>query len=77
MPNLNAALGCAQMERLPEFLEVKAKLAEKWGEFFTDHGVSFPKALNKDTSNAAGLMPLCWIQNQIVINFLNTLMKVM
>ena len=27
MPNLNAALGCAQMERLDEFLTIKAQLA--------------------------------------------------
>ena len=34
MPNLNAALGCAQMERLEEFLTIKSEIASKWGEFF-------------------------------------------
>ena len=30
MPNINAALGCAQLERLPEYVEKKRKLAEKY-----------------------------------------------
>ncbi|WP_425074108.1 LegC family aminotransferase [Sagittula sp. S175] len=30
MPNLNAALGLAQMERLPAMLEIKAELARRW-----------------------------------------------
>jgi aminotransferase in exopolysaccharide biosynthesis len=34
MPNLNAALGCAQIERLEEFLLIKAKLADQWDAFF-------------------------------------------
>jgi len=34
MPNLNAALACAQLERLDEFLVDKRKLAERYEEFF-------------------------------------------
>jgi aminotransferase in exopolysaccharide biosynthesis len=34
MPNLNAALGCAQMEVLPKYLEKKCQLAAKYREFF-------------------------------------------
>jgi aminotransferase in exopolysaccharide biosynthesis len=34
MPNLNAALGCAQMEVLPKYLEKKRQLAAKYREFF-------------------------------------------
>ncbi|MGH1429898.1 MAG: LegC family aminotransferase [Neptuniibacter sp.] len=34
LPNLNAALGCAQMERIPEFLSSKRQLAERYQEFF-------------------------------------------
>lgn len=30
LPNLNAALGCAQMERLPELLQRKRRLAERY-----------------------------------------------
>ena len=32
MPNLNAAFGCAQLNRLPEFLESKRKLFEVYEE---------------------------------------------
>jgi perosamine synthetase len=34
MPNLNAALGCAQMEQLPEFLASKRSLFERYKEAF-------------------------------------------
>lgn len=34
MPNLNAALGCAQLEQLPAFLESKRDLAQRYIEFF-------------------------------------------
>jgi perosamine synthetase len=36
MPNLNAALGCAQMETLPGLLEKKRKLADKYQSVFQD-----------------------------------------
>lgn len=34
MPNLNAALGCAQLERLPDMLMRKAELARRYGRAF-------------------------------------------
>jgi dTDP-4-amino-4,6-dideoxygalactose transaminase len=30
LPNLNATLGCAQMERLPEMLGIKAGIAARY-----------------------------------------------
>jgi perosamine synthetase len=36
MPNLNAALGCAQMERLPDFLARKRELAAHYQRAFRD-----------------------------------------
>ncbi|WP_127472843.1 LegC family aminotransferase [Microbacterium sulfonylureivorans] len=36
MPNLNAALGVAQLERLPGFLEAKRRLAARYRERFAD-----------------------------------------
>lgn len=36
LPNLNAALGCAQMEALPEFLAQKRELAQRYKAFFAD-----------------------------------------
>ena len=51
MPNLNAALGCAQMERLDEFLVIKAQVADQWGAFFHDRDVDFVKSINGNTAN--------------------------
>lgn len=36
LPNLNAALGCAQLERLPDFLQRKRSLAVRYHEAFRD-----------------------------------------
>ena len=41
MPNLNAALGCAQLEQLPAFLENKRGLAQAYREFFATSGIEF------------------------------------
>lgn len=42
MPNINAALGCAQLEQLPGFLKVKRNLAEQYRQAFSDiHGIRF------------------------------------
>lgn len=36
LPNINAALGCAQLEKLPEFLAKKRKLAESYSKIFAN-----------------------------------------
>jgi perosamine synthetase len=42
MPNINAALGCAQLEQLPSFLERKRALAQKYHQAFQNvQGVRF------------------------------------
>ncbi len=41
MPNLNAALACAQLEQLPGFVEKKRVLAKEYEQFFKDLGVKF------------------------------------
>ena len=51
MPNLNAALGCAQMERLDEFLAIKKQLAEKWDIFFSVREIDFVKAIDGNDAN--------------------------
>lgn len=44
MPNLNAALGCAQLEQLDDFLRLKRLLAERYMKEFENYeGVSFFK----------------------------------
>jgi len=42
MPNINAALGCAQLEQLPGFIEKKRNLASRYREAFKDvQGIRF------------------------------------
>ena len=41
MPNVNAAVGLAQMECLPSFLQDKRELTEKYATFFRDLGICF------------------------------------
>ena len=47
MPNLNAALACAQLEQLNMFLENKRNLAEDYKNFFYNKGIKF----RTETSN--------------------------
>ncbi len=52
LPNLNAALGCAQLEELPTFLERKRSLAERYREAFANvDGVSFFAERENSRSN--------------------------
>ncbi len=37
MPNINAALGCAQLEQLPSFLQSKRQTAQMYRDFFEGH----------------------------------------
>ncbi|BBM87739.1 LegC family aminotransferase [Candidatus Uabimicrobium amorphum] len=41
LPNINAALACAQLELLPDFLEDKRKTAQLYCDFFRKENVSF------------------------------------
>lgn len=41
MPNLNAALGCAQLERLEDFVAAKRRLAEAYAAFFDGSALEF------------------------------------
>lgn len=41
LPNINAALGCAQMEQLPTFIKHKRELAESYRVFFENQGIQF------------------------------------
>jgi aminotransferase in exopolysaccharide biosynthesis len=51
LPNLNAALGCAQMELLPQFISIKSSLAKKWHKFFNEQDVHFFEAIKPNTAN--------------------------
>ncbi|MCW8310908.1 LegC family aminotransferase [Sphingobacterium sp. InxBP1] len=51
MPNLNAALACAQMEMLTSFLADKRKLAEEYAKFFQSAGVNFRRETPQTRAN--------------------------
>lgn len=51
MPNINAALGCAQLETLPLFLEKKRELAALYREFFDKTGIRFVSEPDHSRSN--------------------------
>lgn len=41
MPNLNAALACAQLEQLNSFIDEKRNLAKEYQSFFVEKGINF------------------------------------
>lgn len=52
MPNINAALGCAQLEQLPKFIDKKRSLAVRYQEAFADlEGVNAFKEADFARSN--------------------------
>lgn len=52
MPNINAALGCAQLEQMPEFLKLKRELFLKYKDSFSSiEGVSLFEEPNGTRSN--------------------------
>ncbi len=51
MPNINAALGVAQLEQIEKFLVAKRKLANAYKTFFTSIGIQFVVEPENSTSN--------------------------
>tara|TARA_B100001769_G_C21539555_1_gene308448 strand:- start:41 stop:523 length:483 start_codon:yes stop_codon:yes gene_type:complete len=52
MPNINAALGCAQLEQLSNFLKKKEKVSLLWENFFNDYDdVTFVKCIDDSKKN--------------------------
>ncbi|MCP9610596.1 LegC family aminotransferase [Coprobacter tertius] len=51
MPNINAALGCAQLETLPLFLEKKRELADLYKNFFNELDITFVSEPENACSN--------------------------
>lgn len=51
MPNLNAALGCAQLENLNKFLDSKRSLAKEYSKFFRSNGIKFRNELKNTKAN--------------------------
>jgi perosamine synthetase len=51
LPNINAALGCAQMESLPKLLESKRDIANAYAGFFSGGHLKFVKEPPRASSN--------------------------
>jgi len=51
MPNLNAALACAQMEQLDSFIQNKRALALEYNTFFKTKGINFRTELPNTKAN--------------------------
>jgi aminotransferase in exopolysaccharide biosynthesis len=51
MPNLNAALACAQLEQLNSFIQNKRNLAFEYSNFFESLGVKFRTELSNTKAN--------------------------
>ena len=51
MPNLNAALACAQMEQLDSFIQNKRALALEYNSFFKTKGINFRTELPNTKAN--------------------------
>ena len=51
MPNINAALVCAQLEQLNLFLDNKRKLAQSYMQFFKEQGLKFREELEHTKAN--------------------------
>ena len=70
LPNLNAAIACAQLEQLEKFIENKRELAKKYSDFFRDWELVFlknPKTLDQIT----GSMLLFWtILNRGIVSWI-------
>ena len=51
LPNINAALGCAQIEKIEFFLRQKRILNNKWKKALDEFNLNFLEALENSTSN--------------------------
>lgn len=51
LPNINAALGCAQLESLPRLLESKRSIASAYAEFFSTSNINFVQEPDQAKSN--------------------------
>ena len=51
LPNINAALGCAQMEKIDWILNAKREIASKYQDYFKDKDIRFVKERDNTRSN--------------------------
>jgi perosamine synthetase len=60
LPNINAALGCAQMENLADILKSKKEISTRYKRFFSKHQIDFVAGIEHSEAN-------CWL-NAVVLN---------
>lgn len=51
MPNINAALGLAQLEKLPALLAIKRKIAHKYQDYFSTYNISCVAEIENSVAN--------------------------
>lgn len=51
MPNINAALGCAQMEQIKDFILLKKELSKRWNKFFDKQKIKFFTGIDNSKPN--------------------------
>lgn len=51
MPNINAALGCAQLEKIDVFLSAKQDLAKNWKDLFIKNNTTFVEEIADSKAN--------------------------
>ena len=51
MPNINAALACAQLEELEKMLEIKKRLSSRYSEFFGNTDISYTNEIQGTRAN--------------------------
>ena len=61
LPNINAALGCAQMEQLPTFVNKKRKLAHQYRNWFAERDQEF-------VSEPSGAASNYWLNSIVLAN---------
>ena len=61
LPNINAALGCAQMEQLPTFVNKKRKLAHQYRKWFAERDQEF-------VSEPSGAASNYWLNSIVLAN---------
>lgn len=62
LPNLNAALACAQLEQLDLFVENKRALAEEYDMFFRSKNIKFSTELPESIANY--WLNVIWLENR-------------
>jgi dTDP-4-amino-4,6-dideoxygalactose transaminase len=51
MPNINAALGVSQLDKLPSFIKKKANVKEKYSQFFSNFGIQLVGPIKNGKAN--------------------------